>query len=142
MEFASVNWWVVLGCVLFSMLSGSVWFNPKTFFPVWWAVVGKPDQEPGAGMSMALLWFLTVLSAVVQGIFFCIIVTALAPHMAGGQTWLTGAEIGFILWLGFIAPTYLVNRLFAGHGFKVWAIETGNHLLNFVVFGAMAGFWS
>jgi len=49
--------------------------------------------------------------------------------------------VGFMLWFGFIAPTYLVNKLFAGHGFKVWAIEVGNHLLNFVLFGALLGVW-
>jgi len=48
---------------------------------------------------------------------------------------------GFMLWLGFIAPTYLVNKLFAGHGLKIWAIETGNHLVNFLLFGAILGAW-
>jgi hypothetical protein len=48
---------------------------------------------------------------------------------------------GFMLWLGFIAPTYLVNKLFAGHGLKVWAIEAGNHLVNFLLFGAILGAW-
>ncbi|GAB1469686.1 hypothetical protein MASR2M66_05630 [Chloroflexota bacterium] len=48
---------------------------------------------------------------------------------------------GFMLWLGFIAPTYLVNKLFAGHGLKVWGIEIGNHLVNFVLFGALLAVW-
>ena len=46
-----------------------------------------------------------------------------------------------LLWLGFVAPTYLVNKLFAGHGLKVWAIEVGNHLVNFILFGAILGAW-
>ncbi len=46
-----------------------------------------------------------------------------------------------MLWLGLIAPMYLVNNLFAGNGFKVWAIETGNHLLNLLVFGAILAVW-
>jgi hypothetical protein len=46
-----------------------------------------------------------------------------------------------MLWCGFIAPTYLVNKLFAGHGLKIWAIEVGNHLVNFVLFGAILGAW-
>jgi len=53
----------------------------------------------------------------------------------------TGALTGFVIWLGFVAPTHLVNKLFAGHGLKVRAIEAGNHLLNFVVFGAILGAW-
>ncbi len=63
---------------------------------------------------------------------------ALAP---GGPNLASGALTGFLLWFGFIAPTYLVNKLFAGHSFDIWAIEAGNHLLNFVVFGAILGAW-
>jgi len=59
----------------------------------------------------------------------------------GGPTLVSGAAAGFLIWLGFIAPTYLVNKLFAGHGLKVWAIEVGNHLVNFVIFGAIFGAW-
>jgi hypothetical protein len=46
-----------------------------------------------------------------------------------------------MMWFGFVAPTSLANKLFAGHGFKVWAIEVGNHLLNFLLFGAILGAW-
>jgi hypothetical protein len=46
-----------------------------------------------------------------------------------------------MLWLGFVAPTNLVNKLFAGHGLKIWAIEAGNHFVNLVLFGAILGAW-
>jgi hypothetical protein len=52
----------------------------------------------------------------------------------------SGALTGFALWLGFVAPTGLVNKVFPGH-LKAWAIETGNHLVNFVAFGAIIGGW-
>jgi hypothetical protein len=52
-----------------------------------------------------------------------------------------GLTMGFLLWLGIIAPTSLVNKLFAGHGLKIWAIEVGNHLVNFLLFGAILGAW-
>ena len=69
-----------------------------------------------------------------------LMVTAMGS-LAGGATVASGALAGFMLWLGFIAPTYLVNKLFAGHGLKIWAIETGNHLVNFLLFGAILGAW-
>ena len=68
-------------------------------------------------------------------------IDAMGGLMSGGISWRTGALTGFMLWFGFIAPTYLVNKLFAGHGLKVWAIEVGNHLLNFLLFGAILGAW-
>lgn len=70
-----------------------------------------------------------------------LMVNAIGGLMPGGPTLLSGALTGFMLWLGFIAPTYLVNKLFAGQSLKIWAIEVGNHLVNFVLFGAILGAW-
>jgi len=141
MLFNSINWLAVLVCVLVSMVSGSLWYNPKTFFDIWWKGIGKTEKDdPGAGGKMPLIWGLTVLSSLVQAAFMSFMVSALGGLM-GGPTPATGALTGLILWLGFVAPTYMVNKLFAGHGLKIWAIEVGNHLLNFVIFGAILGAW-
>lgn len=140
MDFSSINWLAVVACVVVSMVSGSLWYNPKTFFPAWWKVVGKGGEAPGMA-NMGMTWTLTVLSSVVQAVFMSLMVTAMGSMTSGGATLVSGATAGFILWLGFIAPTNLVNKLFAGHGLKIWAIEAGNHLINFVLFGAILGAW-
>lgn len=139
MDFSAINWLAVIACVIVSMISGSIWYNPKTFFPTWWGVVGKGDT-PGM-QNMGMTWGLTVLSSFVQAVAMAFMVNAMGGLMTGGPTLATGAAIGFMLWFGFIAPTYLVNKLFAGHGLKIWAIEAGNHLVNFVLFGAILGAW-
>jgi hypothetical protein len=139
MDFGSINWLAVVACVVVSMVSGSLWYNPRTFFPVWWKVVGKEGEVPGM-QNMGMTWTLTVLSSFVQAVAMSLMVTAMGS-LAGGATLASGVLAGFMLWLGFIAPTYLVNKLFAGHGLKIWAIETGNHLVNFLLFGAILGAW-
>jgi len=142
MDFGSINWLAVVVCVVVSMISGTIWYNPKTFFPAWWKGIGKSDTEqPGSGGGMAMTWTLTVLASVVQAVFMSLMVTAMGSMTPGGATLASGALAGFILWLGFVAPTNLVNKLFAGHGLKIWAIEAGNHLVNFVLFGAILGAW-
>ena len=139
MDFASINWLAVVVCVVVSMISGTLWYNPKTFFPVWWKGIGKTG-EPGMEGNMGLTWGLTILSSLVQAIFMALLVNALGG-LLGGVSLASGITTGFLLWLGFVAPTNLVNKLFAGHGLKVWAIEAGNHLVNFVLFGAILGVW-
>lgn len=142
MAFSSINWLAVIVCVIVSMISGSIWYNPKTFFPAWWKGIGKKEGDvPGVAGNMGMTWVLTIFSSFVQAVFMSLMVTALGSLMAGGVTLASGAMTGFLIWLGFIAPTYLVNKLFAGQGFKVWAIEVGNHLVNFVLFGAILGAW-
>ncbi|MGA9190686.1 MAG: DUF1761 domain-containing protein [Anaerolineales bacterium] len=133
MSFSSVNWWAVLACVIFSMISGSIWYNPSTFFKVWWKAIGKSETDPPGGSPM--MWVLTVLSSIVESIFMAMLVPAL-----GGASLASGARIGFLVWLGLVAPTSLVNKLFAGR-YQAWGIEVGNHLINLVVFGAILGAW-
>ena len=140
MDFSSVNWLAVIVCVVVSMITGSLWYNPRTFFPTWWKGIGKTG-EPGMQGNMGMTWTLTILSSFVQAIAMSFMVDAMGSLMTGGVSAVTGAMTGFMLWFGFIMPTYLVNKLFAGHGFNVWAIEVGNHLVNFILFGAILGAW-
>lgn len=140
MDFSTVNWLAVIVCVVVSMISGSIWYNPRTFFPAWWRGIGKTG-EPGMQGNMGMTWTLTILASFVQAIAMSFMVDAMGSLMTGGVSAATGAMTGFMLWFGFIMPTYLVNKLFAGHGFNVWAIEVGNHLVNFVLFGAILGAW-
>ena len=140
MDFSAINWLAVVACLVISMLSGSVWYNPKTFFPVWWKGIGKKEGEAPGQSNMAVTWGLTIFAALVQAVAMAFVVNFVSD-VTGSMSLLIGAGIGFMLWFGFIAPTYLTNKLFAGHGFKVWAIEAGNHLLNFILFGAVLGLW-
>jgi len=140
MDFSSINWLVVIVCTVVSMVIGAVWYNPKTFFPGWWKAMGKGDYDPSApgdmgGGSPAMVWGLTILSAFVRALFLTMIIGAL-----GGATLVSGAVTGFLLWLGIAAPTTLINKLFADH-FKSWFYETGDHLVTFVVIGAIVGVW-
>ena len=140
MDFLAINWFAVVACVVISMLTGSVWYNPKTFFPAWWKGIGKNENDRPGSSNMPVTWGLTVLGSLVQAVAMAFVINFVAEQ-TGSMSLLIGAGVGFMLWFGFIAPTYLVNKLFAGHGFKVWAIEVGNHLLNFVLFGALLGVW-
>jgi hypothetical protein len=137
MDFSAINWLAVLACVVFSVVSGSLWFGPKTFFPVWWKAIGKNDSDKPDGRP--LTWILILVSSFVQAVFMALMVNAMGS-MTGGATLVSGMTAGFLLWLGFVAPTSLVNKLFPGY-LKAWAIENGNHLINFVVFGAILGAW-
>jgi hypothetical protein len=142
MNFSSINWLAVVVCVIVSMIVGSLYFNPKTFFPMWWKAIGKTDKDgPGnmSGGNMGMVWGLTILASLVQAIFMALLVNAMGS-MTGGATLASGAMVGFFLWLGFVVPSSLTNKLFAGQ-LKAWVIEMGNHLITFVLFGAILGAW-
>src|SRR5690349_13426887 len=96
MDFSSINWLAVVACVVFSMISGSLWFGPKTFFPVWWKAIGKGDADASSSSTpMALVWTLIVVSSIVQAIFMALMVNAMGS-MTGGATLVSGATAGFL----------------------------------------------
>jgi hypothetical protein len=82
MDFSAINRLAVLFCVTVSMISGSLWYNPKTFFPVWWQVVGK-GQTPGL-QTMGMVWAITVLAAIVEAVAMAFMFNSLGSLMPGG----------------------------------------------------------
>lgn len=131
MDFSSINWlplWSVWPAVLFGI-------TKRRFSPLGGVLLAKAVNNPACK-----IWgrALTALASLVQVIFMSMMVTAMGS-MSGGATLRSGAAAGFMIWLGFIAPAYLVSKPFAGQGYKSWAIEAGNHPVNFVLFGAIFG---
>ena len=145
MDFSSINWFAVVLCVVASMVIGGVWFGPKSFFPAWWKAVGKTGEPtmggssdtPGASLGMAVVWGGVIFAALVQAVFMSMMVHAMGS-MSGGATLVSGALTGFLIWLGFVASSSLTNKLFADR-LKAWVLEQGNHLITFVVMGAIIG---
>lgn len=135
MNLNSINWLAILVCVVISMISGSLWFNPKTFFPAWWLAIGRSENEQPGMQNMGVVWGLTIVSSFVQAVSVALMINAM-----GSMTLGSGAMAGFMLWFGFVATTGLTNKLFAGQ-LKAWAIEQGNHFVNFLLFGAILGAW-
>jgi len=140
MDFSSINWLAVVACVFASMIIGSVWFAPKTFFPIWWKAIGKSENEGPSSTNMGMVWGLIVFSAFVQAVFMSLMVHAMGSMTPRGATLGSGAMAGFFLWLGFVAPSSLTNKLFADR-LKAWVLEAGNHLITFIVMGAIVGAW-
>lgn len=139
MDFGSINWLAVGLCVFASMVIGAVWFGPKTFFPIWWKAIGKSDNDDpsGSSLSMGVTWGLIIFCSFVQAVFMSLFVGAMGS-LTGGASLVSGATAGFMLWLGFVAPSSLTNKLFADR-LKAWVLEAGNHLVTFVVMGAIIG---
>ena len=141
MNFAEINWLAVIICVVVSLAVGFVWYSPKVFFNIWWKGIGKTEKDQPGMSGMGLTWTLTVLSSFIKAAAMAFMVPSLGSLMSGAPTPANGALTGFMIWLGFVAPALLVNKLFAGHGLKIWAIEAGNHLVDLLLFGLILGAW-
>ena len=83
-----------------------------------------------------MIYVFTILAAIVEAVSLAFLLKTM-----GATSATSGAMAGFMLWLGSVVPTNLVNKLFVGHGFKVWAIVAGNHWLNLLIFGSILRAW-
>ena len=134
MDFSSVNWLAVVVCVVLNVGAGFIWYHPAVFFKPWWKGIGKSEDEVAQPNPMLYVW--TLLAAFVEAVFVSFLLNTM-----GSTTIASGLTAGFMIWLGFVATTNLVNNLFAERGFKVWAIEAGNHLVYLLLTGAILSVW-
>jgi hypothetical protein len=116
-----------------------LWFNGKTFFPIWWKAMGKSGDPAAGGHSMGVTFGSTFIATLTQGFVLAWVLAKLTP--ADGLTAIQGFTYAFVLGLGFAAATSLGHRLFGQQGFKVWAIEVGADVLGLALAGAVISLW-
>lgn len=139
MNLGGIDWWGVVIATVATFVCGFVWFNQKTFFDVWWRLMGKTGEEPGGGHNMAMIFGSLVLGLVIQNLVVAVVINSVKGDVSlgGAQGALWGLAVGLA-----IAAASLGHRLFAGHGYRVWLIEAGNDVVNCVIAGAILGVMS
>jgi hypothetical protein len=141
MILAELNWLAIVVATIAAFAAGAIWFGPKTFFPVWWKLMGKEaGADPGANANMAVVFGSTFVGALVQAFTLAVIIHFVAASdpafgaLAGGLT-------GLLVGIGLGAASSLSHRLFAGAGFRVWLIEVGSDVVNLTIMGVILGAW-
>ncbi|MFM2433747.1 MAG: hypothetical protein RI974_487, partial [Actinomycetota bacterium] len=136
MDLTQLNYLAILVAALVANVIGAVWFSPKAFFPVWWKLIGRtPEQQPGSS-NMAYVFGMTFLG-VLGYTFGLALVLEVITVAQGSLDVVTGAGIGALLGLLIGGGASLSHRMFAGQGFKVWALEVGNDVVALAAVGAI-----
>ncbi len=84
-------------------------------------------------------------TAVMVGQFVANVVTATVLAYLIGLTGLAGLggglTLGFLVWLGFLATNGLGSMFWEGKPFALYALNTGHHLVSYLVLGGIIGWW-
>lgn len=128
-----VTLWPVLGAGLASLVIGFVWYHPKVFGTLWMQLANVSPQVAEAGKKMM---------PVMAFVAFCASVVAayVMNHFGiawGVFDWIGGIELGFWIWLGFVAPVLLGAVLWEGRSLKLYAINAGYWLVSLAVMGVI-----
>ncbi len=134
-----------------SFIVGSIWFGPKTFYPIWMKALGREIPKERVKMSAGetfLMFGGTYLGALIQVSTLGIIIAAFKMTYGDGMTWALGLYLGFLFSAGLGAFASLSHRMFGQPDFKVyrslkvWLIEVGQDVLCLSIAGAILGAWA
>lgn len=130
-----INLLAVLFAGLAGIAIGAIWFGQKTFFPVWWAAMGKkPGEEAAGAAGPGVAFGLTFAAAFVQAISLALILE-LANAALSNLTPIDGLIIGSLTGFGFAAASSISHKLFGGISLKAWLIEVGQDIVSLSVMG-------
>lgn len=134
MPEVTVNYLAVLVCTAASMALGYIWYSKPVFGRAWMQGIGKTEEElkKGAGPAMGIS---VVLAFVTSYIMSHMIDFAKATDVMRGLT------TGFWIWLGFVFCVIWMQNIYAQRPFKLTLINSGYHLVQFLILGVILATW-
>ncbi|HEY4694747.1 MAG TPA: DUF1761 domain-containing protein [Candidatus Nanoarchaeia archaeon] len=134
-SLVNVNWVEVVAAVVASMVIGYAWYSNLLFGKEWQALVGKSEADLKANASTA--YGGTIVLGLITATIMSLII-----EKTGAATYSDGAMVGAVVWLGFVATSAGVTTFFEGSRKKLWLINTGYQLVNYLVMGAIIAGWA
>ena len=137
----NLNYLAIFVASIAGFATGAIWFGPKTFFPVWWRLMGrKPEEAAGSG-NVGLMFGLTYLGQLAMAFAAAVVLNFVIAGTDSPNNLLIGLQVGLLLGVFVAAAASLSHRLFGGHGLKVWLIEVGNDIASILVMSLIISVW-
>jgi hypothetical protein len=129
-----MNHWALLVSALFLWFLGATWYSPALFAKPWMAALGISPGHPKKGLALGMV------SSLIGDLFVALILLHFILW-SGASTYLMGAFVGFICWLGFFAAIQLPQGIYESRPFRLFAINGGYWLVGLLVIGALLAVW-
>ena len=134
----TINIWAIVIATIVSFLISAVWYSSFLFGNDWLTLVKISENEVNT-MRAAGMWrsySIHLLSTLIT-----LFVLAFAMSMIGIHNATDGAFIGFFAWLGFIAPSGVLDYLWRKTPMRLILIDSVCVLLSLVISGAILAAW-
>lgn len=120
---------LVAGVVLY--LIGMLWYAPFFFGRPWMRLIGNKNIKPSFWVFIGGLVAALVMSYVLA--FFIEYTTA--------STFLEGALLGVLAWLGFAATLLLDKVMYERKPWELYLMNAGHYLVALFIAGGILGAW-
>jgi len=128
-----MNHIAILVSALILWILGAVWYSPALFARPWMAalnIVPGPKKGLATGMVSSFIGDLLVAFVLLHVILW-----------SGASTFLAGAFVGLLCWLGFIVATQFPQGIYEGRPPKIFAINSGYWFVGLLIIGGLLAVW-
>lgn len=132
---SDLNWLAVVVAAMAGYFPGAIWYSKIGFLRPWARELGididskKGHKGPGAKVAIGLL-----------PAFAAATVMALLTH--GALPLHRGVTLGLALGGGLVSTSFAIQYLYENRSWKFWAINSGYHVLQFVIMGVVLALMS
>ena len=131
----AINNWAVLVAAVASAVIGAVWYSPFMFGNAWMRLLGRSEEEVKKGnpkRAMIGSFITTLITAYVLAMFVGYI---------DASTPTDGLQLGFWVWLGFVATVGFNTVLFEGKPRRLYLINATYQLISLLVMAMILAMW-
>lgn len=127
---SEVNFLAVIAAAASSLVLGGLWYGPL-FKTQWSREAGvDPGSKPALpGAVFGAAFVLSMLAAYVFALFL------------GKRPVTEALEVGATVGVCWVATSLGINYLFAQRSLKLFFIDAGYHILQFMLYGLILGLW-
>ena len=120
-----------------SMILGSLWYSPVLFGKLWAKESGlSKAQLKKMHKKAGWTYGLTFLATIVLSVFMAYIIEYIYIYTDVKSLQL-GAQLGFWMWLGFVATVSLGGVVYERKSIRVYLINNAYNLLSLMLIGAL-----
>ena len=136
---------VIVGAVI-QMVLGFLWYGPILGKP-WMAIMGISPEAMAQGKNDPKFKRMMMRNYVLLAIGAFLMAWILDHALIFASAYLgisgvgAGLAVGFLNWLGFIAPLSLGPVLWEQKPWKLWFINAGYYLVSMLVVGVLLAVW-
>ena len=133
MDLGAVNWIAVVLAAVASMALGFVWY--MALGNQWMAALNKTREQIMASGNQATPFIISFVMQLVMAYGLALFV----PKLLGSTSVANGLLAGFLVWLGFVITSMIINHRYQGSKWSLTLIDGGYLLGVLLVQGLVIG---
>jgi hypothetical protein len=131
-----LNFLAILAAAFASHVLGFIWYGPL-FGKLWMQLsnISNEDMERAKVKGMWKIYLQSFIGSLVMAFVLNIFIGDIGIGVG------IGLVVGFLAWLGLVAPVTLGGVLWEGRSYLLWLLSNSYYLISLLIMGMILGGW-